>query len=305
MKKFFCLLLSCFFVTGLVACKAEDPPFTPLTNPVRSVASPEDYSHLVDMRAPEGAEDCSYSIISDQIAQIRFTHGGVEYTMRGSYSHYIGDEDVSGVHGPFDDAKAKTVPFDYYSDHYTVLLQYTTDGGGLATWSFGSFRGSLYAPALPEDLDFESFVLQVLTGFQDNWHKEPTSEGHLEITSGGEVFYPCMQNVYGMSWDGENMIAYDGVVSFTTLQAYGQLPLIPYHDDFTVTITGDGRLNVIILYDENLKRLEGYQEPDVFSQLEPGTYYAEIVITEDGDYIPEADETEYVGLSCVFELTIE
>lgn len=305
MKKLFCLLLSCFLVIGLVACGTEEPPFAQLVNPIRSVESPENYSHLVDMRAPEGAEDCSYSIISDQVAQIRFTYEGVEYTMRGSYTHYIGDEDISGVHGPFDDAKAKTVPFDYYCDHYTVTLQYTTEGGGLATWSFGSFRGSLYAPALPEDLDFESFVLQVLTGFQDNWHKEPTSEGHLEITSGGEVFYPCMQSVYGMSWNGKDMIAYDGVVSFTTLQAYEQLPLIPYYDDFTVTITGDGRLDVIILYDENLKRLEGYQEPDVFSQLEPGTYYVEIVIKESGDYIPEADKTEYAGLSCVFELHVE
>ena len=53
------------------------------------------------------------------------------------------------------------------------------------------------------------------------------------------------------------------------------------------------------------ERLEGYKELDVFSQLEPGTYYAEIVIAEDGDYIPEANVTEYSGLSCVFELTVE
>lgn len=305
MKKLFCILLSCFLVLGLVACSAEEEPFAQLVNPIRSVEGPEDYSHLVDMRAPEGAEDCSYSVISDQVAQIRFTYDGAEYTMRGSYTHYIGDEEISGVHGPFDDAKVKTVPFDYYSDHYTVLLQYTTDGGAVATWSFGNFRGSLYAASLPADHDFESFVLQVLTDFLDNRHKEPTSEGHLEITSGGDVYYPCMQSVYGMSWDGENMITFDGGVNFARLKEYGQLPAIPYHDDFTVTITGDGRLDVIILHDENFERLEDYQELDVFSRLDPGTYYAEIVIAEAGDYIPEADETEYTGLSCVFELIVE
>lgn len=291
--------LVAFFIVFLLlltaGCKAS----------MRKVESSEDFSLIVDMHAPEGAEDCSYAIISDHIAQIQFTYDETEYTMRGAYIYNLETDDVSGIHGPFDDSKTSSIPFDYYSDHYTVLIQYTNDGGGLATWSFGSFRGSLYTPALPENHAFEDFVLQVMTGFLDNWHREPTSEGHLEITSGGNVYYPCMQSVYGMSWDGENLITYDGAVNFARLLEYEQLPTIPYCDDFHVSITDSCKLNVIYLYDEKLARFDGFQTLDSFSQLESGTYYAEIVIHEDGEYIPEADETLYHGLSCVFELIVE
>jgi len=310
MKSAISLFLCFLLLLGLSSCTTSlqsdiSQPPVQLINPVRKVESSDDFSTIVDMHAPEGAEDCSYAIISDHIAQIQFTYDKTEYTMRGAYIYDMETDDVSGVYGPFDDGKSTTIPLDYYSDHYTVLLQYTTDGGGLATWSFGSFRGSLHTPTLPETHQFESYVKQVLIGFLDNWHREPTSEGHLEILSGGQVYYPCMQGVYGMAWDGENMVTFDGAVNFAGLLEYEQLPTIPYCDDFHVSITGGGQLNVICLYDENLERLENLQDLDSFSQLESGTYYAEIVITEDGNYIPEAGETEYSGLSCVFELIVE
>ena len=65
-------------------------------NPVREVTSTDEFTKIgLTLLPPENAENVRLSIISDSIAQIDFTSGGVEYTLRASRS----TEDISGLFG--------------------------------------------------------------------------------------------------------------------------------------------------------------------------------------------------------------
>ena len=73
MKRKVALTLALLLAAALAAgCAAgEDKPSAQLPNPVEEVDGPEDFLPLgIAIDAPQNAEDVSYAIISDTVAQV-------------------------------------------------------------------------------------------------------------------------------------------------------------------------------------------------------------------------------------------
>jgi len=196
-----------------------------------------------------------------------------------------------------------------------IRIRYTTDGSAVANWSLCSMQFSLAATQVTDREEFGYVVTEIASSQLDRCYEEElisrqqildaASSGHIEILSGGTTYYPYTAGVYSMFWDGQNMLCADGWVDLPKLKQAEALPSIPYCEDFSVTFTNGGELDIILLYDEDFQRLDDQWNLNCFAELDPGTYYAEIVICKYGEYIPEADETTYAGYSCVFELIVE
>ena len=80
----------------------------------------------LDIILPEDAQDVTYSIISDEIAQATFLMDGSNYTYRIKKSGSF--EDISGVFDSFETTKEMT-----WVD-YPYTLSYNEGGAGLSTW---------------------------------------------------------------------------------------------------------------------------------------------------------------------------
>lgn len=313
--------IMCFIlIFSFTACHhSQNTPATPtdesttqVVNPVRTVNGADDFPN--DLRfymiPPENAEDCHYGIIFAEIAQIQFLYEDSPYNLRGTYK----EGDNSGVYGPFEEAES-AILLDHLGGGCDIRIRYTTDGSAVANWSLRSMQFSLAAAQVTDREEFSYVVTQIASSQLDRCYEEElnsqqqildsASSGHIEILSGGITYYPYTTCVYSMFWDGQNMLCADGGVDLKSLKQADAIPSLPYYDDFAVTFTNGGELDIIVLYDEDFHQLEDQWDLNCFTELNPGTYYAEIVITEYGDYIPEADETTYAGYSCVFELIVE
>ena len=319
MKTILSLMLCCLLLLSLCACKKqsaasfEPSTSTQVVNPVRTVDSPDAFPG--DLRfymcVPEKAEKLQYSIIFAEIAQLKFVFSGEEYTLRGSWEQ----DHMSGVYGPFEETES-AIALDHPYGSCQISIRYTTEGVAVADWSLPSMVFSLSSGQNADRDAFSQLVTQIASSqldinhalTQDNLQQQfadMACDSPITITVSGETYTPYAAVVYSTFWDGKNMISADGGVRIEDLKQADILPTIPYRSDFTVSFTNDSNLNIIILYDSSFQRLEDSWSFDVFSQLAPGTYYVQAVVAEEGDYIPEANQTERTGIACVFELIIE
>ena len=126
----------------LAACGvAQETPGVSLPNPVQEVASYADFAPLeLFLDAPAAAENVRYSIVAEEIAQVRFSFDGSAYCCRASYL----SEDISGMHAKFD-AEERGVCAESTNGSVEIRIR-TVDGGkagALATWQLGAAQFTL------------------------------------------------------------------------------------------------------------------------------------------------------------------
>ena len=118
-----------------------------LPNPMAEVKDVLAFEAIgVHMVLPEGAEDTSFFIINQEVADAQFTLDGVAYTYRASDTA----EDFAGIFERFKD-EAITQNYDYGETSLEVLIKTTDSGGRLASWEWGSTKYTLYTAAQVDD----------------------------------------------------------------------------------------------------------------------------------------------------------
>ena len=118
-----------------------------LPNPMAEVKDVLAFEAIgVHMVLPEGAEDTSFFIINQEVADAQFTLDGVAYTYRASDTA----EDFAGI---FERCKDEAISrnYDYGEPSLEVLIKTTDSGGRLASWEWGSTKYTLYTAAQVDD----------------------------------------------------------------------------------------------------------------------------------------------------------
>ena len=118
-----------------------------LPNPMAEVKDVLAFEAIgVHMVLPEGAEDTSFFIINQEVADAQFTLDGVAYTYRASDTA----EDFAGI---FERVKDEAIAqnYDYGETSLEVLIKTTDSGGRLASWEWGSTKYTLYTAAQVDD----------------------------------------------------------------------------------------------------------------------------------------------------------
>lgn len=156
MKRRLFAIITVLLLLLTAGCGAKEQPQTQVINPIQTVESAADFqtSLGIALQAPKGSQDPAYSIISGQIAQIRYTYNGREFTHRCAET----TEDISGVYGPFIPYDSIGVLIDHHSGSYTVRTKYPTDGGAVAIWQIGDHSYSLYTPDEMEVTAFDDYA---------------------------------------------------------------------------------------------------------------------------------------------------
>ncbi len=132
---------------------ATEDPAVSLPNPVVEVEDSVDFYDLGFIITPhQQAENISYSIIDNSIAQIIFTLDRDSFTYRAA----ITDSDISGVYETFD-ALPQSLELEGPGFKVTVLIRFIDggNGGGLAQWSFEDVQYSFYTP---DPTDYEALT---------------------------------------------------------------------------------------------------------------------------------------------------
>lgn len=131
--------------TGTTAETGTEPQELP--NPMVEVKDVLAFEAIgVHMVLPERAEDTSFFIINQEVADAQFTLDGVAYTYRASDTA----EDFAGIFERFKD-EAITQNYDYGETSLEVLIKTTDSGGRLASWEWGSTKYTLYTAAQVDD----------------------------------------------------------------------------------------------------------------------------------------------------------
>lgn len=112
-----------------------------LQNPIVNVSGAGDFAALgLVMRAPEGVENVRYAVISGEVAQIEFTYGGAEYTLRGSRTL----TDIAGVYDAFEE-EAQAIDMAFDAKSLSVRIARTKTGGVLSQWNLDGATFTLWA----------------------------------------------------------------------------------------------------------------------------------------------------------------
>ncbi len=157
LKKLLALTVSTALFVTMAACGAptqqptapQEPaadaqPQAQLPNPIVAVDGPEAFAAIssdIRLYPPVGGENVTYSIISNQVAQIQFTLDGRAYTYRAACT----DEDISGVYQTFDN-ESHGVEADGPDWYASVSIRTIAGGnnGALARFSFAPVSYTLY-----------------------------------------------------------------------------------------------------------------------------------------------------------------
>ena len=155
MKRLFAILTALLLLLT-AGCGTKAQTQTQMVNPIQTVNGAEDFQNALGiyLSVPEKGENPSYSIISGQIAQIRYTWQEKDFTLRCAET----TEDISGVYGPFIPYDSMGILIEYGSELFTVRTKYPTDGGGLALWQIGGYSYSLYTPDEMEPSAFDDYA---------------------------------------------------------------------------------------------------------------------------------------------------
>jgi hypothetical protein len=152
-------------------CGAKEQPQAQVINPIQAVESAADFQNTLGiyLSAPESGENPSYSIISGQIAQIRYTWQEKDFTLRCAET----TEDISGVYGPFIPYDSMGILIEYGSELFTVRTKYPTDGGALALWQIGEYSYSLYTADEMEPSAFDDYAAGIARTYLELDHPAP------------------------------------------------------------------------------------------------------------------------------------
>ena len=159
MKRLFAILTALLLLLT-AGCSAEEPPQPQVVNPIQSVNGAEDFQNTLGLHlaTPDVAEGPAYSIISGQIAQIRFTYQGAEFTLRGTYL----EGDHSGVYGPFTNDDI-ALALDHAKGGCHIQIRYTTEGIAVANWSISSIQFSLASSEAVQDTLFQQLTTVIVS----------------------------------------------------------------------------------------------------------------------------------------------
>ena len=129
-----------------------------LPNPMAEVKDVLAFEAIgVHMVLPEGAEDTSFFIINQEVADAQFTLDGVAYTYRASDTA----EDFAGIFERFKD-EAIAQNYDYGETSLEVLIKTTDSGGRLASWEWGSTKYTLYTAAQVDDESITDLTMNLV-----------------------------------------------------------------------------------------------------------------------------------------------
>ena len=171
MKRRLFAIITVLLLLLTAGCGAKAQPQAQVINPIQSVESPEDFqtSLGIALQAPKGSQDPAYSIISGQIAQIRYTSGVRAFTLRCAET----TEDISGVYGPFIPYDSMGILIEYGSELFTVRTKYPTDGGALALWQIGDYSYSLFTTDEIEPATFDDYAAGIARTYLELDHPAP------------------------------------------------------------------------------------------------------------------------------------
>lgn len=160
-------------------------------------------------------------------------------------------------------------------------------------------------------LSVYAFLLLVLFIFS-GCGKTNTDKTLISITSNGETTLPYLRFSWGSSMTDNGWLEADAVQLICDLPDIApELPIVRYHDDFTVQYSEGVSYSSMLVYDDSFKPLDHiatYSEIDYLTclqELPEGTYYIGIAVVEQGDYIESAGKYEHSGTDCVFKLMVE
>ena len=148
------------------------------------------------------------------------------------------------------------------NEHPYVFLMSTPVSPCTCTFADANGEDLQFAPQQSGSLDQQQYLQEVFLG--------ALCEGHMQITSGGNVYIPYVSAAYGDV----------PLKNPEELKQAGMMEVIPYSDDFAVEFTENGQLDFVIWYDENYQRLPDQWSLDFLATLDPGTYYMEFVFIE-------------------------
>lgn len=136
--------------------KAEESQETAdIPNPLVEVTGTEAFEELgIHMEAPEGAENLQYYILSETVADMRFTLNQVDYTYRAS----IKAEDFAGIFERFTDLVLELTG-EGKSGAAQIQIKTTQSSGRLASWAWGDVKYTLYTAHEMSDEEISQVVL--------------------------------------------------------------------------------------------------------------------------------------------------
>lgn len=128
-----------------------------IPNPMVEVRDVNSFEKLgIHMVVPDGAGDVQYFLINGEVAEIRLTMDGVNYTWRASNTA----EDFAGIFEHFKENPYK-LNYDYGTGTLEVLVKTTESGGHLAEWTWGDTAYTLYTAQPAEDEVINAAVLKL------------------------------------------------------------------------------------------------------------------------------------------------
>lgn len=147
--------------------------------------------------------------------------------------------------------------------------------------------------------------------FPNDSSKNSADKPLIWLTSNGETTLPYLRFSSSTSYEDGRWLAADALQLVCELPGIApELPVITYHDDFTVQFQEGVNYTNMTVYDERFEYLYNiatYSDMDYLTclaQLPEGTYYVGISVSQRGDYIESQDKYEYSGTDCVFKLVV-
>ena len=163
-----------------------------IPNPIKTYNSAEELTAILGFTViplPE-SENISFSTISDDIAQVGFTHKGIDYTLRADDN----EKDVSGVYTSVESENTNEVILpDNIS--ISVVNKKLSDGNILIFWSNpeNMVHYSLYIQGEPENINeiIDAAVrnnVSILTDYKEIYRKPKFEWTEIRTNMSGEVY---------------------------------------------------------------------------------------------------------------------
>ena len=127
----------------------------------------------------------------------------------------------------------------------------------------------------------------------------------IQVHSNQVSVAPYESLLWAQSWTGEGWLAVDAVsLSRQFSQVYQEFPSVTYGDDFEFRCREGVSVQYLSVYDANLDTVHSNASLDALKTLSPGTYYLVINVKVQGYYIPAAENYEYTGYECAYQLIV-